>query len=167
MYQIDFHKPLSIHFIGIGGISMSGLAEILLEEGFTISGSDSQQKPPDQSSGKQRCKDLRWSARFQYFRFCSGCCLYSCHPSGQPGIRLREGKRSPYADKSPASDRSCVTTILLSQLPVHMERPQPLLCRHTFSEGRMRPDDQCRRYPSCNWRQYPCRTVRDLPDRSM
>ena len=35
MYQIDFHKPLSIHFIGIGGISMSGLAEILLEEGFT------------------------------------------------------------------------------------------------------------------------------------
>ena len=41
MYQIDFHKPLSIHFIGIGGISMSGLAEILLEEGFTISGSDS------------------------------------------------------------------------------------------------------------------------------
>ena len=32
MYQIDFHKPLSIHFIGIGGISMSGLAEILLEE---------------------------------------------------------------------------------------------------------------------------------------
>ena len=30
MYQIDFHKPLHIHFIGIGGISMSGLAEILL-----------------------------------------------------------------------------------------------------------------------------------------
>ena len=29
MYQIDFHKPLHIHFIGIGGISMSGLAEIL------------------------------------------------------------------------------------------------------------------------------------------
>ena len=43
MYQIDFHKPLHIHFIGIGGISMSGLAEILLEEGFTISGSDAKQ----------------------------------------------------------------------------------------------------------------------------
>ena len=50
MYQIDFHKPLSIHFIGIGGISMSGLAEILLEEGFTISGSDSKKKPSDQYS---------------------------------------------------------------------------------------------------------------------
>ena len=40
MYQIDFKKPLAVHFIGIGGISMSGLAEILLEEEFHISGSD-------------------------------------------------------------------------------------------------------------------------------
>ena len=40
MYQIDFNKPEAIHFIGIGGISMSGLAEILMDEGFTVSGSD-------------------------------------------------------------------------------------------------------------------------------
>jgi len=40
MYQIDFNKPEAIHFIGIGGISMSGLAEILIDEGFTVSGSD-------------------------------------------------------------------------------------------------------------------------------
>ena len=36
MYQIDFGKRSHVHFIGIGGISMSGLAEILLEEGFTV-----------------------------------------------------------------------------------------------------------------------------------
>ena len=40
MYKINFKKPIHIHFIGIGGISMSGLAEILLREGFTVSGSD-------------------------------------------------------------------------------------------------------------------------------
>ncbi len=40
MYQINFNKPVHVHFIGIGGISMSGLAEVLLEEQFTISGSD-------------------------------------------------------------------------------------------------------------------------------
>ena len=40
MYKIDFNEPIHIHFIGIGGISMSGLAEILLKEGFTVSGSD-------------------------------------------------------------------------------------------------------------------------------
>ena len=43
MYQIDFHKPEAVHFIGIGGISMSGLAEILADEGFTVSGSDSRE----------------------------------------------------------------------------------------------------------------------------
>jgi UDP-N-acetylmuramate--alanine ligase len=40
MYNIDFEKKLSVHFIGIGGISMSGLAEILLKKGFSVSGSD-------------------------------------------------------------------------------------------------------------------------------
>lgn len=39
------HQPLfgrirHIHFVGIGGIGMSGMAEILLHRGFTISGSD-------------------------------------------------------------------------------------------------------------------------------
>ena len=43
MYKINFNQPIHVHFMGIGGISMSGLAEILLEEGFTISGSDSKE----------------------------------------------------------------------------------------------------------------------------
>ena len=43
MYEVDFSKPIHIHFIGIGGISMSGLAEILLKENFTISGSDAKE----------------------------------------------------------------------------------------------------------------------------
>ena len=53
MYQIDFHKPLHIHFIGIGGISMSGLAEILLGEDFVISGSDSKSSPLTQALEKK------------------------------------------------------------------------------------------------------------------
>ena len=40
MYNVDFGKPIHVYFMGIGGISMSGLAEILLQEGFTVSGSD-------------------------------------------------------------------------------------------------------------------------------
>ena len=43
MYSLNFEEPIHVHFIGIGGISMSCLAEILLEEGFTISGSDAKQ----------------------------------------------------------------------------------------------------------------------------
>ncbi|MBQ9614202.1 MAG: UDP-N-acetylmuramate--L-alanine ligase [Lachnospiraceae bacterium] len=40
MYQIDFQHPVHVFFCGIGGISMSGLAEILKSRGFTVSGSD-------------------------------------------------------------------------------------------------------------------------------
>ena len=41
MYTIDISKPVHAHFIGIGGTSMSGLAEYLLRKGFTVTGSDS------------------------------------------------------------------------------------------------------------------------------
>ena len=45
IYQVDFDHPVHVYFIGIGGISMSGLAEILLSEGFTVSGSDWSRSP--------------------------------------------------------------------------------------------------------------------------
>lgn len=40
MYEINFKAPCHVYFVGIGGISMSGLAELLFREGFTVSGSD-------------------------------------------------------------------------------------------------------------------------------
>lgn len=42
MYQINLQKPCTAYFIGIGGISMSGFAQLLHENGFTVKGSDSQ-----------------------------------------------------------------------------------------------------------------------------
>src|SRR6202451_196387 len=35
-----FFKPQHVHFVGIGGIGMSGIAEVLLTLGYQISGSD-------------------------------------------------------------------------------------------------------------------------------
>ncbi len=40
MYQIDFSTPSSIYFVGIGGVSMCALAELLADAGFKVSGSD-------------------------------------------------------------------------------------------------------------------------------
>ncbi len=37
-----FHTIQKIHFVGIGGIGMSGIAEILLDQNFKVSGSDRQ-----------------------------------------------------------------------------------------------------------------------------
>lgn len=45
MYKIDFSHPCHVHFIGIGGISMSGFAELLHSAGFTVSGSDRNETP--------------------------------------------------------------------------------------------------------------------------
>ncbi len=42
MYKIDFEHPGKIYFIGIGGISMSGFAELLHSMKFTVAGSDRQ-----------------------------------------------------------------------------------------------------------------------------
>lgn len=45
MYQLDFNKPCHVYFCGIGGISMSGLAEILISRSFKVSGSDMKASP--------------------------------------------------------------------------------------------------------------------------
>ena len=41
--HLDLSKPLQIHFVGIGGISMSALALILLQRGWQVTGSDLRQ----------------------------------------------------------------------------------------------------------------------------
>ncbi len=38
--KIQFDKPTTVYFIGIGGVSMSGLAHILLDRHFKVAGSD-------------------------------------------------------------------------------------------------------------------------------
>ena len=35
-----FRKVKKVHFVGIGGIGMSGIAELLMNLGFEVSGSD-------------------------------------------------------------------------------------------------------------------------------
>ncbi|MFZ9869633.1 MAG: UDP-N-acetylmuramate--L-alanine ligase [Candidatus Kapaibacteriota bacterium] len=39
---MNFNRVRNIHFVGIGGIGMSGIAEILVSQGFAVSGSDLQ-----------------------------------------------------------------------------------------------------------------------------
>ncbi len=40
MIDILDYQGKRVHMIGIGGSSMSGLAEMLLKEGYTVTGSD-------------------------------------------------------------------------------------------------------------------------------
>ncbi|MCB1215553.1 MAG: UDP-N-acetylmuramate--L-alanine ligase, partial [Deltaproteobacteria bacterium] len=40
-----FQQYQNIHFVGIGGIGMSGIAELLLNLGYKVSGSDQKRTP--------------------------------------------------------------------------------------------------------------------------
>lgn len=44
-FDLDDHSIKSIHFIGIGGVSMSGIAHLLLDNGFSVTGSDRERNP--------------------------------------------------------------------------------------------------------------------------
>ena len=48
-----FRLTRHIHFVAIGGIGMSGIAEVLLHLGFEVSGSDQ-----TESANTQRLRDL-------------------------------------------------------------------------------------------------------------
>jgi UDP-N-acetylmuramate--alanine ligase len=47
-----FFKPQHVHFVGIGGIGMSGIAEVLLSLGYQVSGSDLKLSPITERLGK-------------------------------------------------------------------------------------------------------------------
>lgn len=66
MYKINFEKPVHVHFIGIGGISMSGLAEILLKEGFTISGQIIKRSALTDHLEKLGCKGILRPESFEH-----------------------------------------------------------------------------------------------------
>ncbi len=44
-YSLAELSKLKIHFIGVGGAGMSGIARIMLAKGFSISGSDKNDSP--------------------------------------------------------------------------------------------------------------------------
>lgn len=82
MYKIDFKQPIHVHFIGIGGISMSGLAEILLKEHFKISGSDSKESELTDNLTSMGCPDLLRTACRKHPAGHRSRCLYRSHQRG-------------------------------------------------------------------------------------
>jgi UDP-N-acetylmuramate--alanine ligase len=61
MYQTNYH----IHFVGIGGIGMSGIAELLINLGYTVSGSDLKLSPITQRLEKKGAKIFQGHAKGQ------------------------------------------------------------------------------------------------------
>ena len=92
-YQVDFEHPAHIYFIGIGGVSMSGLAEILLREGFRVSGSDA--KESGFTDHLYRCgATIYYGQKQENIPDDIDCAVYTAaiHPDNPEWIRCREKK---------------------------------------------------------------------------
>ena len=67
--RILFNTKMHLHFIGIGGIGMSGMAELLYNHGFTISGSDI--KKSQRTTHLEKYKNIKISKILKIFDFLS------------------------------------------------------------------------------------------------
>lgn len=127
MYQIDFTTPIHIHFIGIGGISMSGLAEILLEEGFTITGSDSKESPLTRHLEEkgariyygQKASNIEAEPGIQVVVYTA-----AIHPDN-PEFKAAKDKNIPMLTRAELLGELMRTTKSLLQFPEPMERQLP------------------------------------------
>ena len=63
-----FFKPQHLHFTGIGGIGMTGIAEVLLNLGYEISGSDLKLSPTTERLTEPGRPHLRRSRRGEHRR---------------------------------------------------------------------------------------------------
>ncbi len=89
-----FFKPQPVHFVGIGGIGMSGLAEVLLELGYRVSGSDLKSSPTTDRLAARGATIFEGHARGT-----------SCRREGRGG-QLRGALRQSRSDGSAAAGDS-------------------------------------------------------------
>ncbi len=71
----EMRRVQQIHFIGIGGAGMSGIAEILLNEGYDISGSDIADGVVTQRLAQAGAKNFHWSPSGKCARGKCRCCI--------------------------------------------------------------------------------------------
>lgn len=163
MYQIDFHKPIHIHFIGIGGISMSGLAEILLGEDFPISGSDSKEsdltKHLEAKGARvyigQRASNIKEDVDLVVY-------TAAIHPDN-PEFACAKEKNIPMLTRA-----DLLGQIMKNyELPIavsgtHGKTTTTSMISHVLLEADADPYHFRRRYFTCYPRQHPGRRIRNL-----
>ena len=100
MYQIDFNHPSSIYFVGIGGISMSGLAEILADAGFQVSGSD-QRKSPLTEKLIQKGVAVHYGQRYENITEAIDCVVFtSAVHADNPEYQATVDKGIPFLSRA-------------------------------------------------------------------
>ncbi len=90
-YNLDFKRPEKIFFVGIGGVSMSGLAMILADAGFDVSGSDRNRSAVTEKLEKKGIK-VFYGQRSENITPDINCVVFTSaiHPDNPEYIRTME-----------------------------------------------------------------------------
>ena len=149
-----------VHFVGIGGIGMSGIAEILHNQGYMVRGSDSAENPnvqrlrdmgievddrperprtsrtPRSSSSRRRSRRAIPSSPRPARAACRSCAAPRCSP------------------------RSCGSRTAIAIGGTHGKTTTTTLVATLLDAGQLRPDRHQRRHHQCLWHQCPPRRRR-------
>ncbi len=87
-------KSGSIHFIGIGGIGMSGMAEVLLNLGYSVTGSD-MKKSPITERLENLGATIHYEHRKENIQNCEVVVFSAAVPMTNPEIREAKSKKIP------------------------------------------------------------------------
>jgi UDP-N-acetylmuramate--alanine ligase len=89
-----FRKVNKVHFVGIGGIGMSGIAELLMNLGFSVSGSDLNDSEIIQNL-KKRGATIFEGHRAKNVKDCEVLVYSSAVPKNNPELIAAHGKNIP------------------------------------------------------------------------
>jgi UDP-N-acetylmuramate--alanine ligase len=87
-------KTRHIHFVGIGGVGMSGIAEILLNLGFTVSGSDLEKSAATERLASRGAK-IRIGHAARNVSGCDVVVVSSAIAAGNPEVVVAREKGIP------------------------------------------------------------------------
>ena len=89
------HDIGAIHFVGIGGIGMSGIAEVLLNHGFTVQGSDLEGRARSPSGWRRRARGSSSARRRRTSRAREVVVISSAIKRGNPELDAARARNLP------------------------------------------------------------------------
>ena len=97
------HKVKHIHFVGIGGVGMSGIAEVLLNLGYQVSGSDLSEQRGDRSGWPSSAREVAHRSRAR--RTSTAPTRSSCRPPcAADNPEVLAARATPYSDRAARDD---------------------------------------------------------------
>ena len=148
------HAVKHIHFVGIGGAGMSGIAEILHNLGYRISGSDQSESATTERAGRARASASRSATTPRNIAGAEAVVTSSAVQRRQPGGAWRRARaRIPVVPRAVMLAELMRLKQGIAIAGTHGKTTTTSLVTSVLAEGGARPDLRHRRPPQRRRRQ--------------